>query len=98
MVGPPSCNSPNIILYANKSQTTCNSGDHFNNLCFSTTIGQNFDICVASTPLTGTYSSANGIPIDWSGLYGCNSAGSGWRLQIYDCLPGFVGLFTGGSL
>ena len=97
LIGPPSCDSPTIQLSLS-DRNACNRGDNFNNLCFSTTSELNFNICGASTPLTGTYGSSNGIPIDWSGLYGCNAAENGWKIQIFDCVSGDIGSITSTSL
>ena len=97
LIGPPSCNSPNISLYR-RPEDCGNTGANFTNLCFSSGSLSNFDICGAATPLTGTYGLANGIPIAWSGLYGCNAAENGWKLQILDCTYGDGGSLTGTSL
>ena len=104
LVGPASCGSPTILLSpnpgANGQGSVCNSGDNVSNLCFTTVVGANLNVCTASTPLTGTYSSYGASPtqINWSGLIGCNAAAGGWRVQIYDCIAADVGALTNANI
>ncbi|HEY8403725.1 MAG TPA: gliding motility-associated C-terminal domain-containing protein [Flavobacteriales bacterium] len=94
--GPASCGSPNITLYP--TPAICNSGDNVNNLCFTTQPAGNLNVCGMPTPLTGTFSSSNGTPINWSPLYGCDATASGWRVEIWDCTGADQGYMTAGSL
>ena len=90
-IGPPSCNSPRITLYPEPT-SVCNSGDNVDNLCFSTDSVSNLNVCTNPPfTLSGTYGSSNGMPIDWTSLYGCNSIAPGWRIQIYDCISSDIG-------
>ncbi len=105
LVGPPSCGSPTILLLPNPGVIgqgpTCNSGDNVNNLCFTNVPSGNIDVCNPSpTSLTGTYSTygpAN-TPINWGSLIGCNAAGGGWAVQIYDCIGADVGSLTNANI
>jgi gliding motility-associated-like protein len=106
LVGPPSCGSPTITLAPNPGSvglgTVCNSGDNVNNLCFTTNSAAVFNVCTASTPLTGTYgayaTSGGSVPINWTPLIGCNAAEGGWAVQIYDCISLDVGALTGATI
>ncbi len=104
LVGPPSCGSPTIILSPNPGSlgqvATCNSGNNVSNLCFSTESLTNMNMCVATTPLTGTYGSYGpaSTPIGWSTLYGCDATAPGWSVQIYDCVGGDVGALTDATI
>lgn len=105
LVGPPSCGSPTILLLPNPGVIgqgpTCNSGDNVNNLCFTNVPSGNIDVCNPTpTSLTGTYSTygpAN-TPINWGSLIGCNAAGGGWAVQIYDCIGADVGSLTNANI
>lgn len=99
LVGPAGCGSPNIIL-APYPGSNCNSGDNFNNLCFSTESSLNFNVCSAPAPLTGTYGTvgAAATPIDWSAFYGCDAAQPGWKIEIWDCISGDGGVMTNSSI
>ena len=104
LVGPASCGSPTILLSPNPGAigqgAVCNAGDNVNNLCFSRTSTNTLNICTAGTPLTGTYGRygpAN-TPINWNPLNGCNAAQGGWRVQIYDCIGGDVGVLTNATI
>lgn len=102
--GPASCGSPNVLLSPNPGAigqgSICNSGNNISNLCFTTQPASNINICSASTPLSGTYSSygPSFTPINWSTIYGCEATASGWAVQIYDCIGGDVGSLTGASI
>jgi trimeric autotransporter adhesin len=107
LVGPASCGSPTILLAPNPGavgfNSTCNSGDNVNNLCFTTSSTNIYNVCGASTPLTGTFggyaTSASGNQmINWSPLYGCNAAQGGWAVQIYDCISQDVGFLTNATI
>jgi trimeric autotransporter adhesin len=106
LVGPASCGSPTILLAPNPGavgfNSVCNSGDNVNNLCFTTTSANIYNVCGASTPLTGTFggyatSSGNQL-INWSPLYGCNAAQGGWSVQIYDCISADFGSLTNATI
>ena len=93
LIGPVSCGSPVITLSPNPGSNgqniICNSGNNFNNLCFTNNTAPNFNPCAAATPLTGTYDSygsGGGTLINWSPLIGCNAAQGGWRVQVFDCV------------
>jgi trimeric autotransporter adhesin len=51
---------------------------------------------------SGSFSSygpaGNTTPIDWSPIYGCNSAEGGWAVQIYDCIAQDVGALTNATI
>ena len=93
LIGPVSCGGPVITLSPNPGSNgqniICNSGNNFNNLCFTNNTAPNFNPCAAATPLTGTYDSygsGGGTLINWSPLIGCNAAQGGWRVQVFDCV------------
>jgi len=101
LIGPASCGSPVITLSPNPGSigqpNVCNMGDNFTNLCFTSGAGNNFNVCNAVTPLTGTYNRYGlnpGTPINWSPLVGCNAAQGGWRVQVFDCVSLDVGTLT----
>lgn len=105
VVGPASCGSPTLLLMPNPGAigqgTVCNAGDNIVNFCFSTESTNNIDVC-AGAPFTlqgtyGTYGPAS-TPINWSQLYGCDAANSGWAVQIYDCIGGDIGSLTDATL
>ncbi|WP_343634477.1 gliding motility-associated C-terminal domain-containing protein [Fluviicola sp.] len=105
LVGPPACGSPTILLLPNPGAigqgSTCNSGDNVNNLCFTTSGGGNINVCNPSpSSLSGTYSTygPSNTPINWSSLIGCNAAGGGWAVQIYDCIGADVGALTNANI
>lgn len=109
LIGPASCGSPVIPVMPHPEAINsnngccCNSGNDVNNLCFTTNPIGNVSPCEVTTPLTGTYSgysSAYGdnVTINWSGLYGCNAAQGGWRVQIFDCIGADVGALTSASI
>lgn len=105
LVGPPGCGSPTILLSPNPGAigqgSICNSGDNVVNLCFTTTPAGNLNVCSpAPATLSGTYSSygPSATPINWSPLYGCNAAESGWSVQIYDCIGSDVGALTNATI
>lgn len=87
MVSPATCGSVSTLLAPNPG-TNCNSNNNISNLCFTTEPSPNFNVCTASTPLTGTYDSygSSSTPINWSALYGCDASQPGWAVQIYDCV------------
>ncbi len=93
LIGPASCGSPMVTL-ANNNGSVCNQGNNFNNLCFTTENAPNFNVCNQPTPLTGTFDSAYGNAINWSPLYGCNAAESGWSVMVFDCEPLDIGSLT----
>jgi trimeric autotransporter adhesin len=104
LIGPPSCGSPVVPLSPNPGAigqgSICNSGNDVNGLCFTTSPAGNLNVCTASAPLTGTYSSygPSSTPINWSSLIGCNAASGGWRVQIFDCIGADVGYLTNANL
>ncbi len=85
---------------------TCNSGNDFNNFCFSThsNIGgapiSSIDpqyapcVCELETPLEGLVASAG----PWNPLYGINPANTNWFVQIRDCYGLDVGTLDWVSL
>jgi gliding motility-associated-like protein len=97
LLGPTSCGSP-IITLAPNNGSLCNQGNNFNNLCFTTNPSPNFNVCNQNTPLSGTFDSAYGNPIDWSPLYGCNAAESGWSVMVYDCEQFDTGTLTNATI
>jgi gliding motility-associated-like protein len=86
LVAPAACGGASITLAT--AEGTCNSGDNFTNLCFSTESSVNYDVCTAPTPLTGSYGSYGGssTPINWTPLYGCLANQTGWRMYVLDCV------------
>lgn len=104
LVGPASCGSPSVVLSPNPGSigqgSICNSGDNFNNLCFTTMPAANLDVCAATTPLTGVYSTygPGSTPINWSAFYGCDASAGGWVVQVYDCIGGDVGVLNNASI
>ena len=99
LIGPSSCGSPTITLSPNPG-TVCNSGNNFNNLCFTNAPSPNFNVCNATTPLTGTYDSY-GNPstnINWAPLIGCNASQGGWRVQVFDCINLDFGTLTNATI
>ena len=114
LIGPPSCGSPAVTLSPNPQVVNnangccCNNGDNVNNLCFSTASNNQFAMCNAGTPLTGTFGFYNGTYPGTgggnypqggvAGLYGCNAAEGGWAVQIYDCIGQDVGALTSASI
>jgi trimeric autotransporter adhesin len=104
LVSPPSCGST-VLLSPNPGaigqDDVCNNGDNVNNLCFNNTGGGNLDVCnSAPFSLGGNYSSygPSSTPITWSSLIGCNAAGGGWAVQIYDCIGADVGALTNANI
>jgi len=97
MQGPASCGSPLITLAPNPG-SNCNNGDNFNNLCFTTENAPNFNVCNQPTPLTGTFDSYQGTPINWNPLYGCNAAQSGWSVRVFDCVFLDIGVLTNATI
>ncbi len=95
--GPISCGSPLITLAPNPG-SVCNNGNNFNNLCFTTENAPNFNVCNQPTPLSGTFGSYTGTLIDWSGIYGCNAAQSGWSVRVFDCEALDFGVLTNASI
>lgn len=97
---------------ANGQGPTCNSNNNVNNLCFTTVPSGNFNPCNqlgnfltapnTNSNYTGTYSSYgpdnNITQINWSPIYGCNSAEGGWAVQIYDCIAQDVGALTNATI
>ena len=105
LIGPVSCGSPVITLSPNPGSNgqniICNSGNNFNNLCFTNNTAPNFNPCAAATPLTGTYDSygsGGGTLINWSPLIGCNAAQGGWRVQVFDCVSLDVGTLSSATI
>ena len=94
---PISCGSVLIPLSPNPGGL-CNAGNNFNNLCFTTENAPNFDVCSQPTPLSGTFDSYQGTPINWSPLYGCNAAQSGWTVRVFDCVNLDVGSLTNATI
>ncbi|MFN0030884.1 MAG: gliding motility-associated C-terminal domain-containing protein [Flavobacteriales bacterium] len=90
--------------------TACNNGNNFTNFCFTTEPADNFTMCTAPTPLTGTYSSfsvvnpqpdgisGSNVPIDWSPLYGCDASAPGWCYLVVDCAFGDFSAVTDVSI
>jgi gliding motility-associated-like protein len=78
--------NPGEVLVVNN---TCNGSDDVTDLCFTTAAAGNFDPCAGGT-YTGTYDSYGSLvdetDIDWTPLYGCDAASTGWQIQIYDCI------------
>jgi hypothetical protein len=94
--GPTGCTSPILTLapYANDPSVglgNCNAGDDFNNVVFTNGTGADFNICGLAAPLTGTFNTAYGVPINWAALAGCDIFESGWQVIVGDC----VGLDVG---
>lgn len=87
-----------LAPYANSAAAgnlgNCNLGDDFNNLCFSNTVGTDFNVCNEGTPLSGTFGSFYGTTINWSGLAGSNIYDQGWNVIVGDCVGGDVGAVT----
>jgi gliding motility-associated-like protein len=104
IIGPPSCGSPVLAVAPNPGSiglgATCNLGNNFSNLCFSTNSTTNFNVCTAPTPLSGTYGSYGGnpTPINWSLLYGCDVNAGGWAVQVFDCIGLDTGALTDATL
>ncbi len=98
LVGPPSCGSPDIAL-SGAISPVCNSGNNVANLCFVSNNSTPFDVCAATTPLSGEYGAdATGNAIDWTQLFGCNANEPGWTVQIYDCTLQDFGALTDATL
>ncbi len=99
LVGPASCGSPTVVLSPNPG-TNCNGGENINNLCFTDQATPNFNVCTATTPLTGSYDSygAASTPINWAAINGCSANASGWRVQIYDCIGADIGNLTDATI
>ncbi len=88
--GPAACGSPLLTIVPNPG--ICNTGDDFTNLTFTNNPADgDFDLCNAATPLTGSYSSVAGVPIDWSSVAGCDINEAGWMVIIGDCVGGDTG-------
>ncbi len=94
--------SPNGVViflapYANSGTAgglgNCNLGDDFNNLCFTNTaVGNDFNVCALSTPLTGTFDTYyGGQAINWAAFTGQNVYDGGWNIIVGDCVGGDVG-------
>ncbi|MFN3342768.1 MAG: gliding motility-associated C-terminal domain-containing protein [Flavobacteriales bacterium] len=104
LVGPTTCGSPSILLSPNPGAigqgAVCNGGNNVSNLCFTTNPAGNLNVCTATVPLTGTYSSygPSNTPINWTGIYGCDATLGGWRVQIYDCIGADVGALTNSTI
>jgi gliding motility-associated-like protein len=103
--GPATCGSPDILLMANPGAigqgAVCNMSDNINNFCFSTESTNNINVCASSTGgLSGTYGSYGNtqIPINWSGIYGCDAMNGGWTVQIFDCIGGDTGSLTDATI
>lgn len=96
----PVCNSNNNVN--NLCFTTLPSGNF--NPCNA--IGANFlnpnGNPGSNSNYTGTFSSYGppGTPteIDWSPIFGCNSAEGGWAVQMYDCIAEDVGSLTNATI
>jgi trimeric autotransporter adhesin len=97
-VGPTSCGSPTILL--SPSPGVCNGGNDISNLCFTDQAAPNLNVCTAPVPLTGTYDSygTGNTPINWAPLNGCDASGTGWKVQIYDCVGADVGALTDATI
>lgn len=105
LLGPASCGSPTILLSPNPGilgqNNTCNGGDNVNNLCFNNLGAGNLDVCNPTpSSLGGTYSTygPTSTAIGWSSLIGCNAAGGGFGVQIYDCVFADVGALTNATI
>lgn len=105
LIGPSSCGFPTILLSPNPGvlgqNNTCNGGDNVNNLCFTNTGGGNLDVCNPTpSSLSGTYSTYGpaSTAIGWASLIGCNAAGGGFGVQIYDCVFADVGALTNATI
>lgn len=109
LVAPAACGAASITLAT--AEGTCNSGDNFTNLCFSTESSDNYNVCTATTPLTGSYGSygSTTTAINWAPLYGCLANQTGWRMYVLDCVSQnfgtlqsvsitFTGTSVGGSV
>jgi len=98
LVGPPSCGSPDILLSPNPP-TSCNGGNNVSSLCFTNANTDPFNVCGATTPLTGNFGAyADGTAIDWAPLLGCDANEPGWAVQIYDCVGLDFGSLTDATL
>lgn len=97
LVGPPSCGSP-VVTLATNNNNVCNPGNNLNNLCFTTFPSPNFNVCNQNTPLSGTFDSYSGNPINWNPLNGCNAAEGGWEVMVFDCEFDDVGSLTHASV
>lgn len=99
LVGPASCGSPTITLSPNPG-TNCNGGDNIANLCFTDQPSPNFDVCTATTPLSGSYDSygAGSTAINWAAINGCSANAAGWRVQVYDCVGADIGSLTDATI
>ncbi len=101
LVGPAACGSPAVLLSANPGSigqgAVCNSGNNVTNLCFTTSSVANLNVCApAPATLSGTYGTYGPAPIaiNWAAVNGCNAAEGGWRVQVFDCIGGDVGVLT----
>lgn len=95
--GPASCGSP-LISLAQFPGFNCNGGDDFLNLCFSSESNNDFDVCWEPTPLSGTFGSDFGTPIQWNALNSCNASESDWSVLVYDCVNIDEGSLTQASI
>ncbi len=97
LMGPASCGSP-LISLAQFPGFNCNDGENFMNLCFSSESNNDFDVCWEPTPLSGTFGSDFGSPIQWNALNSCNAAESDWSVLVYDCVNIDEGSLTQASI
>ncbi|MCX6258696.1 MAG: gliding motility-associated C-terminal domain-containing protein [Bacteroidia bacterium] len=88
---------PPSVLSCTTAQmnTNCNSGNNFNNFCFTSSLPQGNPaytacICDMATPLSGTFASAG----PWTACYGDTASQGGWAVQVYDCVAADVGFLS----
>ena len=72
--------------------TSCNNGNDIVEFCFTTALpsgNPSFTACICdmSTPLTGTFASAE----DWSDVYGDSASNGGWAVSVFDCFGADIG-------
>jgi gliding motility-associated-like protein len=101
--GPASCGTPNLLLSQYPGLLglgSCNGGNNFNNLCFTTESTNNLNVCGAPTPLTGTFGryGPGATQINWPAIYGCDAMNGGWAVQVYDCVGIDVGALTDATI
>jgi len=77
---------------ANTIGTGCNNGNDIQEFCFTTNLpagNPNYTPCICnmSTPLTGTFASAEG----WNDIYGESASNGGWAISIFDCFGADIG-------
>jgi gliding motility-associated-like protein len=95
LIGPEQCGSPSIKLMeafaVSENNEVCNDGNNVLDLCFTTTsLTYYSNPCSAPTPLTGNYASEE----NWSAIFGCQANLPGWKVQVFDCIDGDIGILT----